>query len=240
MALSVGPCVSKWLDQAAERNRRSLVRLTKALPAIFPPFVLSRALNQSFILPTPRLAIDSYWRAHPLRADRLARALAAHSGAPNGWKWQFGSNRNTGLPITFRAPPAPYRERAYSGGKRRAPVVCRRMSALGQERTLRPLSSMSAITPKADIRTDDQDVCFVPQADICSAAKERPCRSLYCAGVYLRSTKIWWQSSGPMFSGVRGDDGHRKCGTGFAIRSASLLHANCGDSCVKTTMAIGS
>jgi hypothetical protein len=25
----------------------------------------------------PRLAIDSYWRAHPIRADRLARALAA-------------------------------------------------------------------------------------------------------------------------------------------------------------------
>ena len=57
-----------------------------------------------------------YWGAHPLRADRLARALAARSGAPNGWIWRLGDNRKKGLPATFRTPPAPYRERAYALG----------------------------------------------------------------------------------------------------------------------------
>jgi len=116
MAFFVGPCVSKWQDERAERNRRSLARLTKALPPIFPSAILSRALNQSFIPPTPRLVIDSYWRAHPLRADRLARALSARSGAPKGWNWQLGSNPESALPTTFRTPPAPYRERAYRRG----------------------------------------------------------------------------------------------------------------------------
>jgi hypothetical protein len=70
--------------------------------------------------PTPRLAIDSYWDAHPLRADRLARALAARSGAPTGWVWRLG-DRKIGLPTTFRAPPTPYRERTYAKG----PGFCR-------------------------------------------------------------------------------------------------------------------
>jgi len=63
--------MSNWQAEQAERNRKSLARLTKALPAIFPPAVLARALSRPFMPPTPRLAIDSYWRAHPIRADRL-------------------------------------------------------------------------------------------------------------------------------------------------------------------------
>ena len=60
---------------------------------------------------------NSYWRAHPIRADRLARALAARSGTPIGWSWKLGDNRNKhGLPATYRTPPAPYRERAYMQG----------------------------------------------------------------------------------------------------------------------------
>ena len=78
--------------------------------------MLARALSRPFITPTPRLAIDLYWRAHPIRADRLARALAARSGAPKGWTWQLGSNGKNGLPTTFRTPPAPYRESAYAPG----------------------------------------------------------------------------------------------------------------------------
>ena len=78
------PAMSKWQDEKAERNRQAITRLTKALPDIFPPAVLARALGRPFVPPTPRLAIDSYWRAHPLRADRLARALAARS-ARAGW-----------------------------------------------------------------------------------------------------------------------------------------------------------
>jgi hypothetical protein len=64
----------------------------------------------------PRLAIDSYWRTHPLRAERLARTLAARSGAPSGWTWRLGKNRKSGLPTTFRTPPAPYREQAFALG----------------------------------------------------------------------------------------------------------------------------
>src|SRR5215510_11021749 len=108
--------MSKWQEEQAERNKQALARLSKSLPATFPPAVLARALSRPFMRPTPRLAIDSYWRAHPLRADRLARALAARSGAPTGWTWHLGSNRKSGLPITFRTPPAPYREHAHTRG----------------------------------------------------------------------------------------------------------------------------
>ena len=100
----------------AERNRKALARLTKALPAIFPAPVLTHALNRPFIPPMPRLAIDGYWRTHPIRADRLARALAAKSGEPAGWAWRLASGRRTDLPKTFRFPPAPYRERAFARG----------------------------------------------------------------------------------------------------------------------------
>ena len=68
--------MSKWQAEKAERNRQSLVRLNRTLPGIFPSAVLSWALSRPFVPPTPRLAVNSYWRAHPIRADRLARALA--------------------------------------------------------------------------------------------------------------------------------------------------------------------
>ena len=111
-----GPIMSKWQEEQAEKNRRLLARLTKALPRIFPSAVLSRALGRPFVPPTPRLAINSYWGAHPLRADRLARALAARRGAPSGWNWRLGNNRKNGLPTTFRTTPTPYREHAYALG----------------------------------------------------------------------------------------------------------------------------
>src|ERR1700758_5576362 len=108
--------MSNWQDLKAERNRQSVARLTRALPKIFPSIVLSRALGRPFVPPTPRLAIDSYWRAHPFRADRLARALAGKSGTPEGWRWRLSERRRDGLPTTFRAPPEPYRERAFARG----------------------------------------------------------------------------------------------------------------------------
>ena len=107
--------MSGWRELKAERNRRSLVRLTKALPPIFPRVVLARALARPFVPPTPRLAIESYWGAHPIRADRLARALAARRQAPRGWTWRLG-DRRSGLPFTFRTPPAPYREAEHALG----------------------------------------------------------------------------------------------------------------------------
>jgi hypothetical protein len=108
--------MSDWQVEKAERNRKSFARLSKSLPAIFPPAVLARALGRPFIPPTPRLAIESYWRAHPIRADRLARALATRTGPPLSWTWRISDKRKSGLPSTFRTPPAPYRERAYSLG----------------------------------------------------------------------------------------------------------------------------
>jgi hypothetical protein len=108
--------MSKSSEWRAERNAKALARLQKALPGIFPAVVLQRALARPFIPPMPRLAIDGYWRAHPVRADRLARALAAKSGTPEGWTWRLASRRKSDLPKTFRFPPAPYRERAFARG----------------------------------------------------------------------------------------------------------------------------
>lgn len=109
--------MSEWREA---KNRQALARLQKALPAIFPAPVLTHALARSFTPPLPRLAIDAYWRAHPVRADRLARALAARSGAPPGWTWRLTREPRDGLAATFRIPPAPYRETAYARG----PGVC--------------------------------------------------------------------------------------------------------------------
>jgi hypothetical protein len=104
-------------DIRTERNAKSLARLYKALPADFPAPVLQHALARRWTPPTPRLAVDSYWQAHPLRADRLARSLAVRSGAPDGWSWRLqDGSADAGLPVTFRAPPAPFREAAFSLG----------------------------------------------------------------------------------------------------------------------------
>jgi hypothetical protein len=54
-----------------------------------------------------------YWRQHPLRADRLARALAALSGAPESWTWRIDK---PGSPASFRAPPVPFREESHAKG----------------------------------------------------------------------------------------------------------------------------
>ena len=100
--------MSAWKD---EKNARALARLNKALPDVFPKTVLAHALSRPLVPPTPRLAMDSYWRAHPLRADRLARALAARSGAPDGWTWRSSARTD------FRLPPAPYRDERFSLGR---------------------------------------------------------------------------------------------------------------------------
>jgi hypothetical protein len=106
----------KMSETRALLNQRALARLTKALPADFPAPALIHALARRWTPPMPRLAVDSYWRAHPLRADRLARALAARSGAPKGWTWRIKSSADSDPPASFRAPPAPYRETAFARG----------------------------------------------------------------------------------------------------------------------------
>jgi len=112
----------KMSETIALQNARSLARLRKALPEVFPAPVLTHALARRFTPPMPRLAVDSYWRIHPLRADRLARALAARTGAPKGWTWRLGTGRgrdkdsDKGLPASFRMPAAPYREKKFHLG----------------------------------------------------------------------------------------------------------------------------
>jgi hypothetical protein len=106
----------KMAETLALRNEKALLRLNKALPEVFPPPVLNHAMARRWTPPTPRLAVDSYWRSHPLRADRLSRALAARSGAPADWRWRLKSEADADLPVSFRAPPAPYREERFSRG----------------------------------------------------------------------------------------------------------------------------
>lgn len=97
-----------------DRNRKSRARLDRALPAIFPAPVLRHALSRPLVPPTPRRAVEGYWRAHPLRADRLARGLAARSGQPEGWSWTLDGIE--GRTATFRTPPAPFREAGRAAG----------------------------------------------------------------------------------------------------------------------------
>lgn len=99
-----------------EKSARALSRLRRALPDNFPAPVLVHALSLPLTPPTPRLAVEAYWRDRPLRADRLARALAARSGAPSGWAWRIGGDTDERRPATFRAPPAPYRVAAFGRG----------------------------------------------------------------------------------------------------------------------------
>src|SRR5262249_16975137 len=59
------------------------------------------------------------------------------------------------------------------------------MSALDFGRALRRVGAMSALPPKADIANHPCDVCFVPEADSCGAAKKS------CAGLYMRAMAIF-------------------------------------------------
>ena len=126
----------------AERNAKARARLLRHLPDIFPATVLAHALRKPFVPPTPRRAIESYWRHHPVRADKLARALAARSGVPAGWTWRLagaakaGGKQGPGLPGSFRAPPAPYREAAHAKGPGHCCVCGQPVFRLGWHRDL--------------------------------------------------------------------------------------------------------
>src|SRR5438552_13918587 len=85
------------------------------LPDVFPGAVLAHALSRPFLPATPRRAVDSYWRHHPVRADKLARALAALGGAPEGWAWRVGIQKSSGPPVTFRIPPTRFANRLCEG-----------------------------------------------------------------------------------------------------------------------------
>ena len=98
----------------AQRNEKARARLMRNLPEVFPAAVLVHALSRPFLPATPRRAVDSYWRYHPVRADKLARALATLSCAPEGWVWQVES-RNRGHWSVFRRPNPVWRTGLYEG-----------------------------------------------------------------------------------------------------------------------------
>ncbi|WP_445504830.1 hypothetical protein [Microvirga sp. G4-2] len=125
--------MSDWRD---EKNQTARARLEKRLSEHFPVCVLSHALRQPLIPPTQRRAMESYWRHRPLLADRLARALAAKSGQPAGWQWRLGSSKEEGLPLSFRTPPSPYREPAFSRGPAHCCVCGQPVYRLGWHRDL--------------------------------------------------------------------------------------------------------
>lgn len=103
--------MSAWRDR---RDARTLERLSRARPEVFPEAVWRHALARPLVPVTPTRAVESYWRTHPLRADRLARALAARNGGPANWRWHGDEDRAG--PGGFRAPPAPYRDPAFRRG----------------------------------------------------------------------------------------------------------------------------
>jgi hypothetical protein len=111
-------------------------RLEKRLTVLFPSCFLSHALRQPLIPPTQRRAVESYWRHRPLLADRLARALTAKSGQPAGWQWRQGSYKETGLPLSFRTPLAPYREATFARGRGCCCVCGQPVYRLGLHRDL--------------------------------------------------------------------------------------------------------
>ncbi len=123
---------STWLT---ERNEKARARLERSLPEIFPGAVLLHALSRPFLPATPRRAVDSYWRQHPVRADRLARALAAKSGAPEGWAWRVGLHKASGA-VGFRVPPTPFREPAHAKGPGHCCVCGQPVFRLGWHRDL--------------------------------------------------------------------------------------------------------
>ncbi|WP_237476614.1 hypothetical protein [Lichenibacterium dinghuense] len=116
MATRTGPGAA-WREA---RNAQARARLDKALPPVFPAAVLVHARARPLVPPLPRLAVESYWRHHPVRADRLARALAALSPVPDGWSWRLAAEPDDGRARSFRAPPAPFREAAH----RAEPGIC--------------------------------------------------------------------------------------------------------------------
>jgi hypothetical protein len=101
-------------DCRSFRNLRAAQRLERVRRDGFPGAVWRHAVDRPLIPPTLTRALESYWRHHPLRADRLARGLAALSGTPETWSWQAA--KPDGTPVIFRTPPTPYRHAVWSRG----------------------------------------------------------------------------------------------------------------------------
>lgn len=108
-------------ERRAIWNGRARTALQTKSRDVLPAAVLAHALQSRWIPRTARAAVDAYWRAHPIRAERLCRNLATRSGTPTGWKWRIGAEEQ--LPASFRVPPTPYREPMHRAGPGTC-VVC--------------------------------------------------------------------------------------------------------------------
>ena len=107
MLLGWGRTMSGWQELEAERNQRSVLRLNKALPPIFPRAVLGRALARPFVPPTPRLAIESYW-GRPSSSCRSSGAST--SGSQPSARWLgLGGLGTAGAACLSRSAPHPRR-----------------------------------------------------------------------------------------------------------------------------------
>lgn len=102
-----------WLKR---KNERRIERLLALTPDGFPQAAWAHALKLDLVPDSPGQAVQAYWQAHPLRADRIARTLAARSESPHGWRWRLETGRPGPTPESFRIPPLPYREPAFARG----------------------------------------------------------------------------------------------------------------------------
>ena len=104
--------------RTTRRDLRNAAARDRLLGARLPPAVLVHALGRGTIPDIASRAVASYWHRHPLRADRLARALAARSTVPDDWTWSIGGTDEDGRPRSFRLPPAPVPRGRASGRPR--------------------------------------------------------------------------------------------------------------------------
>ena len=110
---------SRLCPNGKKRRRKEIANHSRASPrhcraSFHRPFCLGRSAARSC---RRRPALRSIPIGARIRyAPDLARGLAKRSAAPDGWVWRLGTDRNSGLPATFRTPPAPYRERTYARG----------------------------------------------------------------------------------------------------------------------------
>src|SRR6516165_7783345 len=99
----------------------------------------------------------------PLSLKRLLIRPSDERSPISERKFPLANNRRRRLLAFFTRP------RSTNGGrssKRRESRRSEEMSALGQKQTSAHVLVMSALPPKADIRTQSRNVRFVPKADI--------------------------------------------------------------------------
>ena len=123
-------------SRSLRRDLRNAAARERLAGARLPAAVLVHALKRGTVPDIASRAVASYWHHHPIRADRLARVLAAKSAAPKGWSWRIGGADDDGRPQSFRQPPAPFREAAHRAGPGTCCICGQPVFRLGWHRDL--------------------------------------------------------------------------------------------------------